>query len=395
MKKILFSLVTLLSFGALLAQNGADEKGIRFFHGTYAEALEKAKAENKIVFMDAFTEWCGPCKRMAATTFKDEKVGKFFNENFVNLKMDMEKGEGVDLSRKFDVTAYPTLVFINEKGEVVQKAVGALQAEQLIASGRGALAKFDKTKDYEKDYLAGKREPELILNYIRALNRAGKSSLKVVNDYLLKADMSQAITQKIIYEGATQADSKVFDLLIAHKAAITTLFSEQLVALKIQDAIEKTAENALVFKSPDLHKEAKNKMKTYAPDKAEAFALEVDMKFYAATNDPKNFAKACAIYVKKEAKSDARRLFNTAKKMVEAFPSEKSVLEDAAKYLKTAAENGGMADYHFLYAQTLHKLGKKSDAISAAEKAIQAAKESAMHLIPMVQNFIEQIKQEG
>jgi thiol-disulfide isomerase/thioredoxin len=399
MKKILILLLVAAHIMVAKAQNGAEPKttqisdgGIEFFHGTYAEALEKAKVENKIIFMDAFTEWCGPCKRMAATTFKEAKVGKFMNANFINVKMDMEKGEGPGLGRKFDVAAYPTLLFLNEKGEKVHQVVGGLQAEQLIGAGRQALGKIDKTKDFEKDYAAGKREPELILNYVRALNRAGKPSLKVVNDYLLKADMANPTTLKIIFEGATQADSKVFDLLIKNKTQMIPLFSEAQVNTRIEDAIQKTADNALEFKSPELHKEAKDKMKTYFPAKANVFAMEADMKFFKASGDAKNYCKACESFVKKEGKSNASVLYNTAKQMIDAFPADKNILSNAGKYLKTAAENGGLCEYYFLYAKTLHLSGKKSDALTNAEKALKIAKDTAMPMVPVVENLIEQIK---
>ncbi len=398
MKKILILLFVAAHSMVAQAQKDAEQEkhlsdgGIEFFHGTYVEALEKAKTENKLIFMDAFAEWCGPCKRMAATTFKEAKVGKFFNENFINVKMDMEKGEGPALGRKFDVAAYPTLIFINEKGEQVHKTVGGLQAEQLIGTARQALSKIDNTKDFEKDYLAGKRDPDLVLNYVRALNRAGKPSLKVVNDYLLKADMSQAATLKIIFEGTSQADSRVFDLLIKNRTQIVALFSEQQVNARIEDAIQKTADFAVEFKSEDLHKEAKDKMKTYFPDKANAFAMEADMKFFKTTGDVKSYCKACETYVKKEAKSNANLLYSTAKQMIDAFPSDKNVLSDASKYLKTAAENGGLCEYYYLYAKTLHLTGKKSDALSNAEKAMKIAKDTAIQMVPVVQNLIEQIK---
>ena len=407
MKKIIIALsflATLINFtyaqdAPVKTAVGTDqhntEGGIEFFHGTFTEAVAKAKAENKMIFMDAFTEWCGPCKRMAATTFKDPKAGKFFNQNFINVKMDMEKGEGPDLGRKFDVAAYPTLLFINEKGDQVHKAVGSLETDALIAQARSALAKIDKTKDFEKDYTAGKREPELILNYVRALNRAGKPSLKVVNEFLLKADMNNPSTLKVIFEGTTQADSKVFDLLIKNKTAIIGLYSTLQVDNRIEDAIKKTSDNAIEFKSAELHKEAKDKMKTYFSNQAAAFAMEADMKFFKASGDIKNYCKACESFVKKEGKSNASILYMTAKQMVDAFPADKDILSNASKYLKTAAENGGLCEYYFLYAKTLHLAGKKTDALTNAEKALKMAKEKAMPMVPVVENLIEKIKEQG
>jgi thiol-disulfide isomerase/thioredoxin len=392
MKKLL-SILSLLLSGYFIQIIQA--QGIEFFHGTYAEAVAKAQKENKLVFMDAYAEWCGPCKKMAATTFKDEKVGKFFNDNFVNVKMDMEKGEGPGLQRKFDVTAYPTLLFINGKGELVHKGVGGQGNEQLIALGRTASGKVDNSKEFEKAYNEGKRDPELIINYVRALNRAGKPSLKIVNDYLQKADMADANTLKIIFEGTTQADSKVFDLLIKNKAAIIPLFTERQVKEKIQDACEKTLSNAIEYKNPELYKEAKDKMKAHVPEKAELFAIDADLKFFKASGNAKDYCKTCETILKKEGKNDARMLFATAKQMIDAFPYDKTALGDAEKYFKKAAENGGFSEYYYWYAHTLMRNGKKKDALTAAEKALQIAKETAPNYVPATEQLIDQIKQKS
>src|SRR6187402_2000880 len=114
-------------------------QGIEFFHGTWEEALMKAKTEDKIIFVDAFTTWCGPCKRMAASTFPDVEVGKLFNQNFLSMKIDMEKEMGLEFKKKFPVSAYPTLFFIDSDQEVVQKAVGAKGPADLIALGESII----------------------------------------------------------------------------------------------------------------------------------------------------------------------------------------------------------------------------------------------------------------
>ncbi len=390
MKKILF-----LSIALFLSLATTHAQGIEFFHGTFAEGLAKAKAENKLIFMDAYAEWCGPCKRMAATVFVDEKVGKFMNSNFICLKMDMEKGEGPELSRKYDVSAYPTLLFLNAEGGLVQRNVGALPTDGFITTARQALGKIDNSKEFEKAYAEGKREPELIYSYVRSLNRAGKPSLKIVNEYLQKADMTQPTTLKIIFEGTSQADSKVFDLLIKNRTAIAALYSEQQVKDRIEEAVEKTAANAVQFKSPELQAEAKAKMKAHLPEKADAFAAASDMTFFKATNDVKNYCKACETALKKGGKNDARSLYAIAKQMTDAFPSEKPVLQDAEKYLKKAAENGGLVEYYYLYAQTLHRNGKKTDALTNAEKALKIAQTTQANAVPAIQQLIEQIKTQG
>jgi len=120
-------------------------KGIRFHHGTFAEALAKAEKEDKLVFMDAFTTWCGPCKRMAASVFPDEMVVEFYNANFINVKMDMEKGEGPGLAQKYGVRSYPTLLYIGADGKVVHNASGARPSEAFIELGQEALKKFYKS----------------------------------------------------------------------------------------------------------------------------------------------------------------------------------------------------------------------------------------------------------
>lgn len=88
---------------------------------SFAGALKAAKAENKTVFMDCYTSWCGPCKMMTNDIFPQEKVGKYMNENFVCVKYDMEKGEGVELKKRYEVSAYPTFLVIDGVGTMVHR----------------------------------------------------------------------------------------------------------------------------------------------------------------------------------------------------------------------------------------------------------------------------------
>lgn len=137
MRKIVFaSAFLLLSYGFSFAQ------GIEFNHDNWGSVVAKAKKENKLIFLDAYTSWCGPCKLLQAKVFPDATLGKYFNENFVSTKVDMETGEGPGLAAKYRVRAYPTLFFIDPNNEtVVQQVLGYKSIEQLLSIGQSANAK--------------------------------------------------------------------------------------------------------------------------------------------------------------------------------------------------------------------------------------------------------------
>ena len=101
-RRYILLLVSLLMMAVQLrAQQGTEAaNGIKFFKGTFNEALVKAKQENKILFVDFYAVWCVPCKKMAKTVFTQEEVGKYFNEHFISLQLDAEKGENVDIAKK-------------------------------------------------------------------------------------------------------------------------------------------------------------------------------------------------------------------------------------------------------------------------------------------------------
>ncbi len=109
-----------------------NQTGIRFEKGSFSDALAKAKESGRPIFLDCYTNWCGPCIQMANNVFTQEGVGDFFNKNFINLKMNMEQGEGVELAKRYNVKAYPTMLLINAKGEVFHTVVGGRDAQTLV-----------------------------------------------------------------------------------------------------------------------------------------------------------------------------------------------------------------------------------------------------------------------
>ena len=115
------------------------EAGITFIEQDWDKALQQAKAENKLVFLDIYATWCGPCKLLKKNTFTDKKVGDFFNKTFVNVSIDGEKGVGPQLAQKFGITAYPSLIVANADGKPVLYTMGYIDAATLLSFADAAL----------------------------------------------------------------------------------------------------------------------------------------------------------------------------------------------------------------------------------------------------------------
>lgn len=168
MKKItmLFAMA-MLSLAAMAQTN--------FRHISFAEAQKAAQQEKKLIFVDFYTSWCGPCKYMANTIFPQKAVGDFMNDKFVCVKYDAEKEEA-DLVKRSNIQAYPTFIIFNADGTEVNRKVGGGSAESFIADmDRLRSAEFTPEKVRER-YGKGERTPGLIRAYVALLAEEGAMS---------------------------------------------------------------------------------------------------------------------------------------------------------------------------------------------------------------------------
>jgi len=114
---------------------------IQFNSGSWNEVLALAKKENKPVFLDISASWCGYCKRMKANVFTDIEVAKYYNSTFINVSVDGEKGEGVELAKKYGVKGYPTFVFLNSDGSLAYQTSGYHNQGKFLELGKNAINK--------------------------------------------------------------------------------------------------------------------------------------------------------------------------------------------------------------------------------------------------------------
>lgn len=235
MKKINLLIIFTLAFSlpSVFSQN----RSIRFLEKPWLEILQTAKKENKMIFLDAYAAWCGPCKWMAANIFTNDTVADYFNETFICAKVDMEKGEGPRLAMKFDVKAYPSLLFIDTSGALVHKKVGAdKKAQDYIKLAGIARDPEQCLAYYIKQYNAGFRSPDFMLNYFDRLTEAYASIEIPLKQYLSSMPDSALLSLpnwNIIYKYVNDKNSKAFGFLLSHRLLYEQLYSPDSVRQKI------------------------------------------------------------------------------------------------------------------------------------------------------------------
>jgi thioredoxin-related protein len=173
MKKYLILLIS----GVLAATAaGAQNRSINFEQVTLEQAVEMAAASGRLVFMDCYTDWCGPCKMLEKNVFTRDSVADYFNARFVNIRVDMEKGEGPALAARYGVKAFPTMLFIGPDGRAVHTAVGYMEPARLLEQAAMAVDPALNTAAIVERFARGDRDPAFLREYIRAMSDANMAA---------------------------------------------------------------------------------------------------------------------------------------------------------------------------------------------------------------------------
>ena len=161
-------------------------QGIVFETGTFAEVLAKAKAEDKLVFVDFYTDWCGPCKKMTSDVFTRDNVGALFNASFISYKIDAEKGEGPEIAKKYGVTAYPTMFFLDGDGKPVHRILGAKDEDAFLGEVRGLekAAKYGGIMKMNEEFGNGRSDEPFLKDYFRFQPESSNLRAKIAERYI-------------------------------------------------------------------------------------------------------------------------------------------------------------------------------------------------------------------
>ncbi len=363
----------LILFGALIVSaQWANAQGIAFEKGSWADALAKAKTQNKIIFLDAFTSWCGPCKMMDKNTFTDPKVGQLYNATFVNMQVDMEKGEGVGIAQRYGVNAYPTLLFIDAEGQVVHRALGYRDAAQFLALGTEAADPSKNMAGLNRRYEEGDRSPELMRALIEAksTSRDPKADA-LVTEYLAgQKDLNTPENRQVIFDYVNDPASPYFAVFIEHQPDYVKQFGKDEVASKKQVAVAQIARAQTPPPTPD---EAMPQLEKAFGKEAAHYKHLYEMMYYQRLGNRDAFASSAVAYFDKAHDVGAQGLNEIAWYFYENVDN-KDQLKHALKW----AERSVAMEEQYANLDTLaslhYKMGNAKDARKYAEKAIEKAK---------------------
>ncbi len=357
--------------------SSAQEAGIQFNKGAkWSDILAKAQSEKKLIFMDAYAVWCGPCKMMDKDVFTQSEIGDFFNKNFINVKFDMEKGEGLNLAQQYAVMAYPTFLFIDGNGKVMHRVVGYFEPDALLEVGHIALDPANRLAGLEARFDAGERDPQFVAGLLSAFENAmHPRSEEVVNIYLAgQSDWSIPENMDLIVNNLKSTNSKLFDYVVKnHNKFEDTYGKFQMIGL-LQGVILNEAFIG-VTEMPSLEEMRAAFFEKVPSPLADKLYLLTKMSFYRMQQDMENYAGATVEYYQQFPSNDSQELNEQAWSFFVSVEN-KAHLKEALKWAQKSVEMDSQYANNDTLAALYFKLGDKKNAQKTAEKAIELAKAS-------------------
>ncbi|WP_321280997.1 thioredoxin family protein [Marinifilum fragile] len=373
MKQILISVLILFYGSSVFSQ------GINFEKTTFDEALAKAKQENKMIFMDCYTTWCGPCKRLANDIFTLEEVGSFYNDHFINLKMDMESDEGKNLLKKYQVKAFPTLLWLDSKGRMQHRVVGGGKAKKILDAAVLAMDSTNNWNAIAQRYEDGDRSLNFLRKYLARASKAGadaKEATEQIFNQCKPEELINADDYNLITSVARTSSSPVFHFILKNKKEFYTVVDQVAVDQYIETVLmneltavsRKGTPEQLALKEKEIVE-----LDSYLGAKILA---RMELAKVRELGDRQKYMVASVDYALEYEMNSWMILYMNA---VGVVMSQQKVSEDLLNKAITIIKRSVELETKFfntdVYAQLLHKAGRSEEAKQVAAKSIELASE--------------------
>lgn len=366
----------------------------------WKKVLKVAKKQNKPIFVDAYTTWCGPCKIMDRDVFTDKAVADFFNTNFISVKMDMEKGEGIRLKTDWDIKAFPTFLYFNPNGEMIHRVVGAFGAQEFLGYSKMAVNDKLTAVNLQKRYEAGERGGTFIYDYLVSLRLGYHKALeaKVSSDYLTALSNEELLKEEnwnIIKHFMKDPTLKGFQYLVAHKDQLSGIIDEDEVEAKLFNTIDKQIQTWSYWYGDKPFETDKEDnllqfLQTSAYEKAPVLLGKLLANKYKRLEDKEQYLATLDHIVKFNLAENSGSIVHYANSIINTYESE-TAWAKALLWLNVAEAKETKIEHKpaILTAKSkvLAKLGNKTEAEIAALAAKKADKEAEkagtkIHTIP-------------
>jgi len=380
MKLITITFTLLLLSNLSFSQN----RKIAFETGTFADLKAKAKKENKIIFIDAYTTWCGPCKWMDKNIFTNDTIADYYNKTFVNAKIDMEKGEGLEIAKMYTVQCYPTYLFIDAEGNLLHRLAGSRNVKEFIQVAEDAQNPKVQYAHFAKEYDSKKTDPNFLFDYIDAAAATCMDYEVLKKEYFAtqkEADLTTNRNWRLMFYFSNSMNDQEIKYFFNHIEDFQKAHTADSVNMKIENLCSDRAREIAYSKTagPQDFENFKKEIAAINFTTKEATIFDVNLMYYAAKKDWVKYSETVVEggdkYVEgiNKKNSIGWNLFEKS--------DDVKALTIASNWLKNEFINDpSTVKYMFYdtYAALLFKLKNKAEAKAAVDKAIELAKAEEM-----------------
>ncbi|MEI6311352.1 MAG: thioredoxin domain-containing protein [Bacteroidota bacterium] len=369
-------------------------QGIVFEHGSFQEALNKAKAEKKMLFMDCYTNWCGPCKMLQNNTFPNEEVGTFFNDNFICYKIECEHDEGPTICNRFVINAYPTLLFIDGDGNIVQKSMGYRPPESLISEGKRALGGSTALlSEYKTKYQNGDKSEAILKGLVLNLAKNGESFDIYWKEYLATQKSEYLLSDenaKMIFELTNSINSPSISYFKQFKDFFIEKYGAESYERKQESIVSKSIKDAILKNDKTIFNNAILLIQSNKMSRGTEFIQKQSMIYYSGVNDMVNYDKIAMEYLKKS-KNIAPTVFIDIMDKYIRIIENPSLLNKAVAICKKSISKENKYYNNLILASLLYKMNNKTDAYAIGQYAIELGKIEGVNYWP-AQELVNKIQ---